>query len=111
VAYGGYGAGISQAAGAGWLQWLQVAGLLSAGIVLLAAALVVLRKGASASPSFAAEIASLERLVPTVRRHPDGVTALQDLMEVIFEAHLKQTAPSTPETLVERRPQGGRDHA
>jgi hypothetical protein len=110
VGYGGYGAGVSQMAGAGWLQWLQVAGLFSAGTALLAAALTLLRRATMTSGSFAAEIALLERLVPTVKRHRDGVAALQDLIEVVFEAHLQAGGTAAPAALVERRLQGGRDH-
>jgi len=111
VAYGGYGAGVTQVAGASWVQWLQIAALLSIGAFLFVAAVLLVRGVGAPYRSFAAEIATLERLVPTVRRHPDGLTALQDLIEVVFEVHIKGNAAGSPEALVERHRQGGRDHA
>lgn len=111
VAYGGYGAGISQVAGAGWLHWLQVAGLMGAGVILIVAAMTLVRRATTPSRLFASEITALERLVPTVRRHRDGLTALQDLIEVVFEAHLGIEKVSSAETHIERRSPGGRDHA
>lgn len=113
VAYGGYGAGVVLTEGANLTHWLQVAGLLLAGCACLAAG-QWLRRGSGAretAVTFAAELAALEQLVPVVRTHPDGLTALQDLMEVVFEARVALSGARKAETLVERRPQGGRNHA
>ncbi len=111
VAYGGYGAGVVQATGGTWPYWLQVAGVMTAGSALVAASqLLRTRQAGTASTTFAAELAALERLVPTVRNHPDGLTVLQDLIDVVFEARLRDGNAVKSETLVERRAKEGRDH-
>lgn len=108
AAYGGYGAGIGYAVGGTSWHWLQVllAGGAAAGFTGLG-----LWKGrsspAQASASFAADLAALERLVPKVRKHPEGLTALQDLVEILFEACHRPESISKRETLIER--EGRRD--
>ena len=111
AAYGGYGAGLGQAAGAGLSHWLQVAAAGAAGIGLFGFGLWRNRRTGEASPSFAADLAALERLVPTVRNHPDGLSTLQDLIDVLFESCHRPDAAPKAETLVERSRKGGRTDA
>lgn len=109
TAYGGYGAGVGHAAGAGLPHWLQVAALAASGLGLLGFGLWRNGRDTAASPasSFAADLTALERLIPTLRKHPDGLDTLQDLIDVLFEASHRPHAARTATTLVERSRKGG----
>ena len=103
TAYGGYGAGLGHAAGAGLPHWLQVAAALAAGGGAFGVGVWRTRRTAvEPAGSFAADLAALERLVPTIRNHPDGLTSLQDLVDVLFEARHRSTPAPKPTTLVEQ---------
>ncbi|MGC1276104.1 MAG: hypothetical protein WBC44_20565 [Planctomycetaceae bacterium] len=108
-AYGGYGAGVGHAVGAGLPHWLQVAALAASGLGLLG--FCQWRNGRGMEPppaSFAADLTALERLVPTLRKHPDGLATLQDLIDVLFESCHRPEAVRAGTTLVERSRKGGR---
>ena len=116
-AYGGYGAGIGQAAGGDLTHWLQVAALAAAALGMLGFGLWKAPQAPTdPAPSFAADLAALERLVPIIRRHPDGLAALQDLVDVVFEACHRPDLLKKHETLLERsgnagvRPEKGSTH-
>jgi hypothetical protein len=112
LAYGGYGAGVVHATSGAPLDWLQVAAVIAGGAALVVASLWTFRRQHVAQPtSFAAEIALHERLVPTIRKHPEGVSALQELLDIVFEAHVRPANAKAGEVLLERRPKGDRDHA
>ena len=108
TAYGGYGAGLGQAAGAGLPHWLQVAAAGVAGVGTFGYG-AWRSRGRSGEPagSFAADLAALERLVPTLQRHPDGLKSLQNLVDVLFEARHRPESIPQGETLVEK--EGRRD--
>ena len=109
VAYGGYGAGVGQTAAAGVSHWLQVAAVAGSGAGLLGTGLWRGRLATDRpSASFAADLAALERLIPTLRTHPDGLGALQDLIDVLFEACHRPEATRVSRPTVERTPKGGR---
>lgn len=107
TAYGGYGAGLGQAAGAGLPHWLQVAAAGAAGVGTFGYGAWRSRGRSETTGSFAADLAALERLVPTLQRHPNGLTSLQNLVDVLFEARHRPEAASNAETLVEK--EGRRD--
>lgn len=118
AAYGGYGAGVARAAQAGPSYWLQVVAAFAAGVGLFALGLWRARRPAAApNGSLADDLAALERLVPTVRNHPDGLSSLQDLIDVLFEARhrpesvRKPESVRTPEAIAERAAKEGRSHA
>ena len=109
TAYGGYGAGLGRAAGAALPHWLQVATALATGAGLFAVGLWRTRKPATEPPgSFSDDLAALERIVPALRQHPDGLSTLQDLIEVLFEARHRPEPSRKAETLAEKE---GRAHA
>ena len=109
TAYGGYGAGLGHAAGAGLSHWLQVAAAGAAGVGTFGygAWRSRGRPGEPAS-SFATDLAALEGLVPTLQQHPNGLKSLQNLIDVLFEARHRPEAAPEAETLVEKE---GRRHA
>jgi hypothetical protein len=103
TAYGGYGAGLGQAAGAGLPHWLQVAAAIAAGLGLFGAGLWRTRPTAGhPAGSLSDDLAALERLIPTVSKHPDGLSTLQDLIEVLFESWHRPQAVHQTATLVEK---------
>jgi hypothetical protein len=121
AAYGGYGAGLGRALAAGPGHWLQVAAAGAAALGLFAAGLRRSRPSGPAPDgdppgSLADDLAALERLVPALRTHPNGLAALQTLIDILFQArHRPAPAPAAassaqaaPETLAE---QEGHTHA
>lgn len=103
AAYGGYGAGLGRAGGAGLAYWLQVAAAMAVSLVLFGAGLWRSRPAAGGpAGSLSEDLGALERLVPTLCKHPDGLPALQHLIEVLFEARHRSEAGHTAETLVEK---------
>lgn len=103
AAYGGYGAGLGRAAGAGLPHWLQVAAAVTAGIGLFGAGLWRTRRPATEpAGALSDDLAALERLVPALRRHPDGLSTLQDLIEVLFEARHRPESSSKTEPIAEK---------
>ena len=106
--YGGYGTGIGHVAGAELSHWVQVAALFAAGIGLFGFGVWKERRRDDAEPSVVADFLALERLVPTVRRHPEGLDTLHDLLDVVFESCHRPEMLKNQNTLAER---GGRRHA
>jgi hypothetical protein len=105
AAYGGYGVGVGHAVGAGLGHWLQAAAVVVTALGLFGYGLWRLRCGKAETGSLAADLAALERLVPTVRHHPQGLEVVQDLIDVLFEARHRPSPARRPASQVA---QGGR---
>ena len=109
TAYGGYGAGVGHVAGAGLSHWAQVAALAVSGFGLLGFGLWRNRRSTKTPPaSLAADLTALERLIPTLRQHPDGLDTLQDLIDVLFESCHRSGVVRPASTLAKRTRKGGR---
>lgn len=108
AAYGGYGAGIARVAIVSTSHWLYVAAVLGTALICLGIGLWKPRRPVESPASFANDLAALERLVPKVRRHPEGLSILQDLVEILFESCHRTEASTTQDTLGESRTNGGR---
>ena len=103
AAWGGYGLGVAAGGPPLSAQTLAAAGLVAGGAALVLP--LVRRRGgdggsepggtqAPTAGSFPENAAVLETLAPAVAAHPDGLTRLRALADLLFEVH--HPAPADP---------------